>query len=143
MTLTASVHQQALGLTDGRGSTFTRVPFRWNSAQYAYGIVRRISIEDPLSGTRCPGQVLLGRSVQISSGVDATQDSCQARPDSAHLAERVPAYFATGRARNNTEEINGIIELGRCVARGFTNPRNFRLRNDPGCRTAHPAPNLR
>jgi hypothetical protein len=30
-----------------------------------------------------------------------------------HLAERVPAYFATGRARNNTEAINGIIELGR------------------------------
>jgi len=37
-------------------------------------------------------------------------------------------YFATGRARNNTEAINGIIELDRCVARGFGNPRNFRLR---------------
>jgi transposase len=39
------------------------------------------------------------------------------------------AYFATGRASNGgTEAINGIIELHRRIARGFRNPRNYRLR---------------
>jgi transposase len=39
------------------------------------------------------------------------------------------AYFVTGRANNGgTEAINGIIELHRRIARGFRNPRNYRLR---------------
>ncbi len=39
------------------------------------------------------------------------------------------AYFTTGRASNGgTEAINGIIELHRRIARGFRNPRNYRLR---------------
>lgn len=39
------------------------------------------------------------------------------------------AYFTTGRASNGgTQAINGIIELHRRVARGFRNPRNYRLR---------------
>jgi transposase len=39
------------------------------------------------------------------------------------------AYFSTGRASNGgTEAINGIIELHRRIARGFRNPRNYRLR---------------
>jgi transposase len=38
------------------------------------------------------------------------------------------AYFTTGRASNGgTEAINGIIELHRRIARGFRNPRNYRL----------------
>jgi transposase len=42
--------------------------------------------------------------------------------------EQFLTYFATGRASNGgTEAINGIIELHRCVARGFRNPRNYRL----------------
>ncbi len=45
-----------------------------------------------------------------------------------HLAERVPALLRHRQSQNDTEAINGIIELGRCVARGFGNPRNFRLR---------------
>jgi transposase len=43
--------------------------------------------------------------------------------------EQFLAYFTTGRASNGgTEAINGIIELHRRVARGFRNPRNYRLR---------------
>jgi transposase len=39
------------------------------------------------------------------------------------------AYSTTGRASNGgTEAINGIIELHRRIARGFRNPRNYRLR---------------
>ena len=39
------------------------------------------------------------------------------------------AYFTTGRASNGgTEAVNGIIELHRRIARGFRNPRNYRLR---------------
>jgi transposase len=43
--------------------------------------------------------------------------------------EQFLAYFTTGRANNGgTEAINGIIELHRRIARGFRNPRNYRLR---------------
>lgn len=43
--------------------------------------------------------------------------------------EQVLAYFTTERANNGgTEAINGIIELHRRIARGFRNPRNYRLR---------------
>jgi transposase len=43
--------------------------------------------------------------------------------------EQFLAYFSTGRANNGgTEAINGIIELHRRIARGFRNPRNYRLR---------------
>lgn len=39
------------------------------------------------------------------------------------------AYFDTGRATNGgTEAINGLIELARRIARGFTNFENYRLR---------------
>jgi transposase len=39
------------------------------------------------------------------------------------------AYFDTGRASNGgTEAINGLIELHRRIARGFTNRGNYRLR---------------
>jgi transposase len=38
------------------------------------------------------------------------------------------AYFDTGRASNGgTEAINGLIELDRRIARGFTNRDNYRL----------------
>jgi transposase len=39
------------------------------------------------------------------------------------------AYFDTGRASNgDIEAINGLIELHRRIARGFTNRDNYRLR---------------
>ncbi len=39
------------------------------------------------------------------------------------------AYFDTGRANNGgTEAVNGLIELHRRIARGFTNRENCRLR---------------
>lgn len=39
------------------------------------------------------------------------------------------AYFDTGRASNGgTEAVNGLIELRRRIARGFTNRDNYRLR---------------
>ncbi|MDK7741412.1 ISL3 family transposase [Helcobacillus massiliensis] len=39
------------------------------------------------------------------------------------------AYFDTDGASNGgTEAINGIIELGRCIARGFRNVEHYRLR---------------
>lgn len=39
------------------------------------------------------------------------------------------AYFDTGRANNGgTEAVNGLIELHRRIARGFTNRHNYRLR---------------
>jgi transposase len=39
------------------------------------------------------------------------------------------AYFTTGRANNGgTEAVNGLIELHRRIARGFTNRHNYRLR---------------
>ena len=39
------------------------------------------------------------------------------------------AYFNTGGASNGpTEAINGIIELGRRIARGYRNPTNYQLR---------------
>ena len=39
------------------------------------------------------------------------------------------AYFDTGGASNGpTEAINGIIELGRRIARGYRNPTNYQLR---------------
>ena len=39
------------------------------------------------------------------------------------------AYFDTAGASNGpTEAINGIIELGRRIARGYRNPTNYQLR---------------
>jgi len=39
------------------------------------------------------------------------------------------AYWTTGRTSNGgTEAVNNLIELHRRVARGFTNPHNYRLR---------------
>ena len=39
------------------------------------------------------------------------------------------AYFDTGGAGNGpTEAINGIIELGRRIARGYRNPTSYQLR---------------
>ncbi|OKL50822.1 hypothetical protein BSZ39_12945, partial [Bowdeniella nasicola] len=39
------------------------------------------------------------------------------------------AYFDTGGASNGgTEAVNGLIELGRRIARGFRNLENYRLR---------------
>ena len=39
------------------------------------------------------------------------------------------AYFDTAGASNGpTETINGIIELGRRIARGYRNPTNYQLR---------------
>lgn len=44
-------------------------------------------------------------------------------------AEKLLAYFTTGRANNGpTEAINGIIELHRRLARGHRNRDNYRLR---------------
>ena len=38
-------------------------------------------------------------------------------------------YFDTGGASNgSTEAINGIIELGRRIARGYRNPTSYQLR---------------
>ncbi len=38
------------------------------------------------------------------------------------------AYWATGRSSNGgTEAVNGLIELARRIARGFTNYDNYRL----------------
>ena len=52
------------------------------------------------------------------------------------------AYFTTGRASNGgTEAINGLIELHRRIARGFTNRQNYRLRMlliDGGLDQTHP-----
>ncbi|MBF9337798.1 transposase, partial [Microbacterium lacticum] len=37
-------------------------------------------------------------------------------------------YWATGRSSNGgTEAVNGLIELARRIARGFTNYDNYRL----------------
>lgn len=51
------------------------------------------------------------------------------------------AYFDTSRASNGgTEAINGLIELHRRIARGFTNRDNYRLRMlliDGGLRHPH------
>ena len=75
----------------------------------------------------------------------------QGRRLAAHLIQRLPvcpipeiarlgrtlrkwkdaflAYFDTGGASNGpTEAINGIIELGRRIARGYRNPTNYQLR---------------
>ncbi|MCT1448961.1 transposase [Brevibacterium casei] len=39
------------------------------------------------------------------------------------------AYFTTARANNcGTEAVYGIIELHRCLARGYRNRENYRLR---------------
>jgi transposase len=39
------------------------------------------------------------------------------------------AYFGTGGANNGgTEAVNGLIELHRCIARGFRNWDHYRLR---------------
>lgn len=39
------------------------------------------------------------------------------------------AYFDThGASNGGTDAINGIIELGRCTARGFRNYEHYRLR---------------
>ena len=39
------------------------------------------------------------------------------------------SYWDTGRSNNGgTKAVNGLIELHRHVARGFTNPDNYRLR---------------
>ncbi|WP_143180550.1 transposase, partial [Bowdeniella nasicola] len=39
------------------------------------------------------------------------------------------AYFDTDGASNGgTEAVNGLIELGRRIARGFRNLENYRLR---------------
>ena len=43
--------------------------------------------------------------------------------------DALDAYFDTAGASNGpTEAINGIIELGRRIARGYRNPTNYRLR---------------
>ena len=43
--------------------------------------------------------------------------------------DALDAYFDTGGAINSpTEAINGIIELGRRIARGYRNPTNDQLR---------------
>ena len=38
------------------------------------------------------------------------------------------AHFTTRASNGGTEAVNGIIELHRCVARGFRNPTHYRLR---------------
>lgn len=43
---------------------------------------------------------------------------------------QILAYFATGGVNNGgTEAINGVIEKTRCLAHGFRNFRNYRLRS--------------
>ena len=43
--------------------------------------------------------------------------------------DALDAYFDTSGASNGrTEAINGIIELGRRIARGYRNPTNYQLR---------------
>ena len=57
-------------------------------------------------------------------------------PDIARLGrtlrkwkDALDAYFDTSGASNGrTEAINGIIELGRRIARGYRNPTNYQLR---------------
>lgn len=49
--------------------------------------------------------------------------------DPAALEDRVLGYFDTGGASNGgTKAINGIIELGSRIARGFRNFEHYRLR---------------
>lgn len=44
-------------------------------------------------------------------------------------ADQSLAHFTTGRSNNGpTEAINGLIELHRRIARGYSNPANYRLR---------------
>ena len=50
------------------------------------------------------------------------------------------AYCDTGGASNGpTEAINGIIELGRRIARGYRNPTNYQLRMLDDHARQHPA----
>jgi transposase len=72
---------------------------------------------------------------QIAENLLATLPSCPI-PEIARLGRTLRqwskaflAYFDTGRANNGgTEAINGLIELHRRIARGFTNRHNYRLR---------------
>lgn len=51
------------------------------------------------------------------------------RPDPAPVADPFLVYFDTGQANNGgTKAVNGLIELHRRIARGFTNRDNYRLR---------------
>jgi transposase len=72
---------------------------------------------------------------RIAENVLASFPSCPI-PEIARLGRTLRqwraaflAYFTTGRASNGgTEAINGLIELHRRIARGFTNRENYRLR---------------
>ena len=72
---------------------------------------------------------------KIAEQVPASFPSCPI-PEIARLGKtlnqwRAPfiAYWTTDRSSNGgTEAVNGLIELARRVARGFTNYDNYRLR---------------
>jgi transposase len=72
---------------------------------------------------------------RIAEKVLATFPSCPI-PEIARLGRTLKqwrqaflAYFTTGRSSNGgTEAVNGLIELHRRIARGFTNRHNYRLR---------------
>ena len=54
------------------------------------------------------------------------------------------AYFDTGGAGSvPTEAINGIIELGRCTARGYRNPTNSDAPHRRRPRCFHPHPTMK
>ncbi|MFR1472343.1 MAG: ISL3 family transposase [Actinomyces urogenitalis] len=75
------------------------------------------------------------RGRQLAEQLIATLPSCPI-PETARLGKTLRrwrtaflAYFDTGGASNGgTQAINGIIELGRRIARGFRNVKHYRLR---------------
>ena len=77
----------------------------------------------------------LDQGRRIAEKVLATFPSCPI-PEIARLGRTLKqwraallAYFTTGRSSNGgTEAVNGLIELHRRIARGFTNRDNYRLR---------------
>ena len=75
------------------------------------------------------------RGRQLAEQLIATLPSCPI-PETARLGKTLRrwrtaflAYFDTDGASNGgTQAINGIIELGRRIARGFRNVEHYRLR---------------
>ena len=84
------------------------------------------------SAYQCPN---LEQGRQIAEKVLAAFPSCPI-PEIARLGRTLKqwraaflAYFTTDRSSNGgTEAVNGLIELHRRIARGFTNRDNYRLR---------------
>jgi hypothetical protein len=100
---------------------------------------RRRHQPDPLAGRVVRGRLFLGRSVQISSGVDATQDSCQARPDSAPggTSSCLLRHRQSQKQHRSDQRHHRTRPL---TCRRLRQPTQLPATDDPGCRTAHPPP---